>query len=109
MYKIINEYMSKINMLANDEIYERITACLKEKESVSDFSLSVSYNHYVLDVRIKDYSVPRASGIFCEIQDDIAYPYSAIYIRFNEGQCVRYRFLTCKENKDGFYCDMIFH
>lgn len=109
MYKIINEYMSKINMLANEEITNRISDCLKEHESVRNFTLSVNFNHYILDIRIKDYTVEHVANVFADMQNSIAYPYSALYVRFNEGQCVRYRFITSKENKDGYYCDIVFH
>lgn len=109
MYKIINEYMSKINMLANEEITNCISECLNNHQSVRDFTLSVNFNHYILDIRINDYSVENAAKVFADIQNDISYPYSALHVRFNEGQCVRYRYITAKENKDGFYCDIIFH
>lgn len=108
MYKIINEYMSKINMTANDEITNRISNCLREHKGVRNYTLSVNYNHYILDIRIHDYSVEHAVQVFYDFQNTVAYPYSSLHVRFNEGQCVRYRFLTCKENKDGFYCEIVF-
>lgn len=109
MYKIINEYMSKINMLANEEITNKLSNCLKEHDKIKSFTLSVNYNHYILDIRMKDYSVEHAADVFADVQNVIAYSYSSFHVRFNEGNCVRYRFLTCKENKDGFYCDIVFH
>lgn len=109
MYKIINEYMSKINMIANQEITNRINDCLENHESILSFTLSVNFNHYILDIRIDNYSVEHAANVFADIQNCISYPYSALHVRFNEGQCVRYRYITSKENKDGFYCDILLH
>lgn len=109
MYKIINEYMSKINMLANEEITNRISECLDNHEAIRNYTLSVNFNHYILDIRINDYTVENAARIFGDISLNISYSYSSLHVRFNEGQCVRYRYITCKENKDGFYCDIVFH
>lgn len=109
MYKIINEYMSKINMIADEEVTNRISDCLSDLEEIKLYTLTVNYKHYVLDIYIHDYSVEEAANVFTKIQNAISYPFSSIHVRFNEGQCVRYRFMTCKENKDGFYCDIVFH
>lgn len=109
MYKVINDYMSKMNMMANSEITGRISGCLSDISEITKYTLSVNFMRYILDIYVKDFDVSQAASVFCKIQNAISYPYSSFHVRYNEGKCVRYRFLTCKENKDGFYCDIVIH
>ncbi|MBR3833588.1 MAG: hypothetical protein IKJ73_04675 [Lachnospiraceae bacterium] len=108
MYKVINEYTSKVNLQANDEIYNKIYSFLKDITEIKKLSISVSFNRYVLDIKLHNYSVDLASEIFNMINSNISYTYSSLFVRFNEGKCVRYRYITSNENKDAIYCDIIF-
>lgn len=109
MYKVINDYMSKMNMIANSEITDRITGCLSDISEITKYTLSVNFRRYILDIYVKDFDISKATSVFNNIQNVISYPYSSFHVRYNEGKCVRYRFLTCKENKEGFYCDIVIH
>jgi len=109
MYKVINEYTAKVNLQANDEIYNRIISFLDNIKEIKSVSVSESFNRYVLDIKLKNYTVEKASDVFNKINIGLSYAYSSLYIRFNEGKCVRYRFITSKENKDALYCDIIFN
>ena len=108
MYKVINEYTAKVNLQANTEIYNRITKLLQDIASIKSFSVSDSFNRYVLDRKLKKYSVEQASKVFNKINTDLSYAYSSLFVRFNEGKCVRYRYITSCENKSAIYCDIIF-
>lgn len=108
MYKVINEYTSKVNLQANDAIYNRINNYLKDITEIKKLSISVNFNRYVLDIKLHNYSVDLASRLFNNINSNISYSYSSFFVRFNEGSCVRYRYLTSNENKDAIYCDIIF-
>ncbi len=109
MYKVINEYTAKVNLQANEEIYNRIINFLNDIKDIKSVGVSESFNRYVLDIKLKKYSVEKASEVFNLINVGLSYPYSSLYVRFNEGKCVRYRFMTSKENKDALYCDIIFN
>lgn len=108
MYKVINEYTAKVNLQANEEIYNKIFNFLKEVNQIKQVSISVNFKRYVLDIKLKKYSVDMAADVFNKINSGISYSYSSLFVRFNEGKCVRYRYLTSNENKDGIYCDIIF-
>ncbi|MCM1272514.1 MAG: hypothetical protein NC225_04655 [Clostridium sp.] len=107
MFRVINEYMSKVNLQSNDHIRNKLITYLDACEDVEYYTVTVNYNIYVVDIRTKEYTIEYAEKIFKDFNRSIAYPYSALYVRFNEGKCVRYRYLTSKENKDAFYCDII--
>ena len=109
MYKVINEYTVKVNLQANDEIYNKIINFLKDIKDIKSVGVSESFNRYVLDIKLKKYSVDKAAEVFNKINVGLSYSYSSLYVRFNEGKCVRYRFMTSKENKDALYCDIIFN
>lgn len=108
MYKVINEYTSKVNLQANDDIYNKITDILNDITEIKKLGVSVSFSRYVLDIKLYNYSVQLASDIFSIINTKLSYFYSSFYVRFNEGSCVRYRYITSNENKDAIYCDIIF-
>lgn len=109
MYKVINEYTAKVNLQANDEIYNKIINFLKDIKDIKSVGVSESFNRYVLDIKLKKYSVEKSAEVFNKINVGLSYSYSSLYVRFNEGKCVRYRFMTSKENKDALYCDIIFN
>ncbi len=108
MYKVINEYTAKVNLQANEEIYNKIIDFLSNINDISSISVSESFSRYVLDIKLKKYSVEKAAEVFNKINAGLSYAYSSLYVRFNEGKCVRYRYMTSKENKDALYCDIIF-
>lgn len=108
MYKVINEYMSKVKLQSNQEIHDTLTDILQKIDAIKRFSVSVHFNQYVIDIKLKEYSVENAAEVFEELHGMIAYSHSCLHVRFNEGKCVRYRFLTSKENKEALYCDFIF-
>ncbi|MBE5953541.1 MAG: hypothetical protein E7257_05225 [Lachnospiraceae bacterium] len=108
MYKVINEYTSKVNLQANDEIYNKISDLFNDITEIKKLSVSVSFNRYVLDIKLYNYSVKLAGDIFSIINTKLSYSYSSFFVRFNEGSCVRYRYITSNENKDAIYCDIIF-
>lgn len=107
MFRVINEYMSRVNLQSGDEIYNRLTDYLKNCSDIEYSTVTVSNNIYVVDIKTKKFSIGFAEKIFSDFNSNVAYPYSALYVRFNEGKCVRYRYITSKENKDAFYCDII--
>lgn len=108
MYKIINEYTAKVNLQANDEIYSKIFNLLKDITEIKKISISESFKRYVLDIKLYVFSVEAAANLFNYINTGLSYKYSSLFVRFNEGSCVRYRYITSHENKDAIYCDIIF-
>lgn len=108
MYRVINKYMENINLKTGEDVYNRLTGYLQTVSDIKQYTISVHCNHYVVDIRLERFSVEQAALVFNMFNAKVSYPYSALYVRFNEGKCVRYRYVTGKENKEGFYCDIIF-
>jgi hypothetical protein len=107
MFRAINEYMAKLNIITDDSIRNLMDEYLGKNDHILNYSINIYYNRYVVDMRIKDYSVELADNIFREFVFYTAYPYSHISVRYNEGKRVRYRYVTCKEDKTGVYIDFI--
>lgn len=108
MFRIMNDYMRVMKLTVDDEIKTSITNYISGLDSVGFFDVTLNYNRYNIDIRLKKYSVDNAKMEFEHLIDAIGYAYSSMYVRYNEGSVVRYRFATCKENKEGFYCDIVF-
>ena len=99
--------MAKISIEIDDAIYEKIDAFLKKNTKVSYFCINVNYNRYIVDIKMKRYSVDNADSLYRDFVKCAAYPYSHISVRYNEDSRVRYRFVTCREDKKGLYMDVI--
>lgn len=108
MFRVINEYLGKVNLQANDKIYDTLTGYLSHLKEVKKFTVTVNFKRYVVDIKLNEFSVENAVRAFNDFNSSISYPYSSMHVRFNEGKCVRYRYITSKEDKDAFYCDIIF-
>lgn len=107
MFRVINEYLNKITLKSDNEIFEKISEAVKGIKEVQKYTVTVNFNSYVVDIKMKKYTVQGASRVFEALTGTVAYPYSSLHVRYNEGSCVRYRFVTCKENKEGIYCDIV--
>lgn len=107
MVSIMNEYISKINLSSNDVTKGILLAALTEQPNVSTSSVIVKPNCYQVDVKLVDYSLEAAIAVMNHFMEHTRYHYSAYFIRFNEGNMVRYRYASCREDKEGFYCDVV--
>ncbi|MBO4863014.1 MAG: hypothetical protein J5517_01475 [Eubacterium sp.] len=108
MFRVVNEYISKLNISTDPEIYEKMETFLKSKAQVTGFSINVNYNRYIVDVKLKKYTVAIADKLYRSFEAAVCYPYSHISVRYNEENRVRYRLVTCREDKRGVYMDIIF-
>ena len=108
MYKIMNAYMSKVQLQTGPELQQRLCDIVNSIKEIKSFSVTEHFKQFAIDITLESFSVDRAAAVFHELQGKIASPYSSFYVRFNEGRCVRYWFITCKEDKQGIYCDFIF-
>ena len=107
MFRVINEYLTKVKLKTNDETRNKIAIYLDECEDIKKYVITVNFNQYIVDIKIKDFTIEKAEKIFAGFNINVSYSYSSLYVRFNEGSCVRYRYVTCSENKDAFYCDIV--
>ncbi len=107
MFRVMNEYMRNIKLKVDESFTKKLDNCLKALENVSTFCITVNFNRYIVDIRLKDYTVESAKQTYEELVEMISCDYSQMSVRYNEGKAVRYRFATCEENKNGYYCDVV--
>ena len=107
MVAIMNDYIAKIRLSADDVTKGILKVPLMEMDEVIENTILVKSNRFVVDIRLKHFSVKTAVKIMNYFMEKTRFHYSAYYIRFNEGDMVRYRYASCKESKEGFYCDVV--
>ncbi len=107
MVSVMNDYVSKIHLTAGDVTKGILKAALQDMDEVARDSILVKSNRYIVDVKLKQYSIEKAVTVMNTFMERTRFHYSAYYIRYNEGNMVRYRYATCKEDREGFYCDVI--
>lgn len=112
MYSVMNEYVAKIKLTA-DAMTQGILKTALDENELSDNALidkstiTVKNNRFIVDIHLNEFSVENAVEIVNYFMERTRFHYSSFFIRFNEGSRVRYRYASCKENKEGFYCDIV--
>lgn len=108
MFRAFNEYIGKINLILDQTLIDRLIESVQDDENTKNVTVNVSFNKYIVDIRLNDFSVELADRLFRKLVCETAYPYSHISIRYNENTRVKYRFATCKEDKNGVYMDVVY-
>ena len=107
MLTVMNDYVSKIHLLADDMTKNLLGSALIEQEEIEQSNILIKANRYIVDIKLKEYSMELATVVMNHFMECTRYHYSAYFVRFNEGDRVRYRYASCKENREGFYCDVV--
>lgn len=107
MVSTMNDYVAKIKLLSDDVTKSILKVALDEQLTIKSSNVLIKSNRYIVDVKLKEFSVENAVVVMNLFMEKTRYHYSAYFIRFNEGTLVRYRYATCRENKEGFYCDVV--
>lgn len=107
MVNVMNDYVSKIRLVSDDITKAIFDAALKNQDCILKHTILIKSNRYIVDIHLKKFSVEQAVHVMNYFMENSRYHYSAYYVRFNEGNLVRYRYASCKETKDGFYCDVV--
>lgn len=108
MITFMNQYVAKINLISDDLTKNLLIAALKMNDNVSDYSVIVRNHKFIVDIKLNIYTVEYVTKVMDGFVSETHYPYSSFYLRFNEGKQIRYRYASCKEDKEGFYCDIVF-
>ena len=108
MFRVFNEYIKNIHLSAAPEIECAFNHYLADCKGIESYCVTIHYNRFVVDVRLNKYGLEQAQKQFQKMTEAVGYPYSQMSVRFNEGSVVRYRYASCKEDKTGFYCDVVY-
>lgn len=103
----MNDYVAKMKLLSDDVTKSILNVSLADQSNIEKSNVLIKSNRYIVDIKLKDFSVENAVTVMNFFMERTRYHYSAYFIRFNEGNLVRYRYATCKENREGFYCDVV--
>ncbi len=106
MYKVINAFMQNVTLSDSEAVWDRLKSFFSEAEGIARYGITASYQKFFIDVKLSAYTVEAAEALFRRFSSVVSYAYSALYLRFNEGSCVRYRYLTAKEDKQAIYCEL---
>lgn len=107
MVSIMNEYVAKIHLQSDDMTKNLLSAALLDQTHIKETSIIIKGNRYIVDIQLESYSVEKAISVMNHFMEQSRYHYSSYFVRFNEGNMVRYRYASCKENREGFYCDVM--
>jgi hypothetical protein len=107
MFRIINQYLSVVNVSADQNFKATTEIFLSDRKDIKKFCINENYNKYIIDIKMDKYSVESADELFRELVKAVEFSYSSIFVRYNEGVRVRYRLVTSKEDKSAVYADII--
>lgn len=107
MVSVMNDYVSKIELVTDDVMKSIFQNALLDQQNINKTNVMIRSNHYIVDIKMDNYTVENAINIMNCFMERTRFHYSSFFVRFNEGNLVRYRYASCKENRIGFYCDVI--
>lgn len=108
MFRVFNEYLKYLQLSVSPEIECAFNHFLADSKGLKNYCVTIHYNRFVVDIRLNKFGTEQAQKHFQKMMDAVGYPYSQMYVRFNEGNVIRYRYASCMETKMGFYCDVVY-
>lgn len=108
MFRMMNEYMRQIKLTVDKKLVDRLNESLASCDEIERFCVTINFNRYIVDIKLKEYSIDNAHINFQSMVNEIKYAYSDMSVRYNEGKVVRYRYASCKEDKTGYYMDIVY-
>lgn len=107
MLTIMNQYIDQITLLSDDVTKGILSSALSDQPVIIKHNILIKSNRYIVDIKLGDFTIENAIQVMNQFMERTRFHYSAYFIRFNEGNRVRYRYATCREDKNGFYCDVV--
>ena len=89
MFSIMNDYVAKINLQADNIIKSILNAALTNQPNVITSNVQIKANRYIVDIKLEQFSIESAVAVMNYFMECTRYHYSAYFIRFNEGNLVR--------------------
>ena len=108
MFRVFNEYIKYIQLSTAPDVECAFNHYLADCKGIKSYCVTIHYNRLVVDIHLNKFSMEQAEKQFIKLSSAVSYPYSQMYVRFNEGDVIRYRYASCNEAKVGFYCDVVF-
>ena len=64
MYKIMNAYMSKVQLQTGPELQQRLCDIVNSIKEIKSFSVTEHFKQFAIDMKLESFSVDRAAGSF---------------------------------------------
>ena len=71
MFRVINEYMSKVHLRSDKEIYDRLNTYLSMCKDIDYFTVTVNHNIYVVDIKVGNFTLELAEKLFGDFNKNI--------------------------------------
>ena len=68
MYKIMNAYMSKVQLQTGPELQQRLCDIVNSIKEIKSFSVTEHFKQFAIDMKLESFSVDRAAAVFHELQ-----------------------------------------
>ena len=59
MFRVLNEYIGRLTLQLDDDLIHKVEEVIMEDESTKTVTINVSFNKYIVDVRMKDFYIPN--------------------------------------------------
>ncbi|MBQ8983732.1 MAG: hypothetical protein IJ079_09100 [Lachnospiraceae bacterium] len=108
MFRVFNEYIKYIELSTAPDVECAFNQYLATCKGLKSYCVTIHYNRLVVDIKLNKFGVEQAEKQFTKLSNAVGYAYSQMYVRYNEGTVIRYRYASCQEDKTGFCCDVVF-
>ena len=68
MYKIMNAYMSKVQLQTGPELQQRLCDIVNSIKEIKSFSVTEHFKQFAIDMKLESCYVDRAAAVFHELQ-----------------------------------------
>ena len=97
MFRIINQYLSVVNVSADQNFKATTEIFLSDRKDIKKFCINENYNKYIIDIKMDKYSVESADELFRELVKAVEFSYSSIFVRYNEAISIIHKVQSFKE------------
>ena len=64
MYKIMNAYMSKVQLQTGPELQQRLCDIVNSIKEIKSFSVTEHFKQFAIDMKLESFYVDRAAALF---------------------------------------------
>lgn len=105
---MIESIISSIKLIIDPGISSEIDVFFRDKECVLDYEVSIKDSKYFVEVELNQPSRAIASELFMSLISFIQYSRFTYYQRNLLDNTIIYELVTAIDDREGFYCKVIF-
>ena len=68
MYKIMNAYMSKVQLQTGPELQQRLCDIVNSIKEIKSFSVTEHFKQFAIDMKLESFFVATAAALFNEFE-----------------------------------------